>query len=153
ERRPEVVALDRLPLVEDQLVPLEGLEREEEQAAENREGQEALQALLVPASYAGERLHHRDAAAHEQERHRRSELDAEDARRDGPGRIAVAQGAVRGEDAAEGHGVRSEKYPHPKLSPALGSEGRFGGLHAQMIGCDGGTHPKPPWVRSWVRSC
>src|SRR5579885_3219197 len=89
----EEILADRLPLVEDELVPLVGLEREKDRAAEHREQEEAAQLRLVAVADAGERFHHRDAAAHEQERHEGGELDPQDRRRPRPGGIDIASAA------------------------------------------------------------
>ena len=135
ERRAEVVPRDRLALVKDELVPLEGLEAEEHHAAQDGEHEELPETALIALPDRGQRLDHRDAAADEQERHQRRQLDAEDARRPRPGGVAVAERPVAGEQAAERHGVGAEEYPHAELSPALGGERGFGRFQGLLV-CD-----------------
>src|SRR5579884_3292060 len=120
----EEILADRLPLVEDELVPLVGLEREKDRAA-----------------------HHRDAAAHEQERHEGGELDPQDRRRPRPGGIAIAQRPVGREQATERHGVGGEEDPHAELAPALRGERGLGRLDVEVVfGYGDGRHVRPPPV-------
>src|SRR5579884_625273 len=143
----EEILADRLPLVEDELVPLVGLEREKDRAAEHREQEEAAQLRLVAVADAGERFHHRDAAAHEQERHEGGELDPQDRRRPRPGGIAIAQRPVGREQATERHGVGGEEDPHAELAPALRGERGLGRLDVEVVfGYGDGRHVRPPPV-------
>src|SRR5262249_57813869 len=75
--------------------------------------------------------------------------DAEDGGRTRPGGIAVAQGAVAGEERAEGHGVGGEERPHAELAPALRGERRLGRFDERVLGGGGGAHVRlssGPWA-------
>src|SRR4030095_1120536 len=71
--------------------------------------------------------------------HARRQRDAEDRRGRRPVRIAVAERTVRGQQAAEAHGVAGEEVPHAELAPAFWGERRFGRLDEMRV-CGCGAH-------------
>src|SRR5882672_236304 len=113
------VRLDRHPL-HDQMRPLVRLDPEERGAAEHRRAEVAEQPLPIAVLDGGQRLHHRDAAADQDEGVEGGERHPQVRGRNRPVRAPQPDRPVGGQEPRERHGVGAEEHPHHQLSPTRG---------------------------------